>query len=487
MRIGEPPRGRSEPRAARGRLAAGVASTVAAVGAPALLRLPSLPSTSEIRGLPRPRSCGNVVPSGLLRDLERQGASRRRAPRARPRTEPQRQADPARRRAGRRARGRPPRRPPGADPVASSVVRRRCRDSSTSAKITSESTVISRLSPARMSYRASRSSSLTMIPLCTPGPPAVAHRVVVGGERWVALRVVADVHQQPASRQGDDDRVEELAGARLLLVAPRARSPRGARSRPIGAPLGNPREQCLGSKRPAHARAGSEAVARDAAHVRFGLIVAACRPLERTVSRTFVRKVYGSLGPVNPRLWARIVPHEKCLMRGTRPADSCLRGDECSRAALRRAERSASRKRRAPSAVSGPAQALRPRDRRRAPAHPRWRSASSHDWKDEGDEGARRKLIESNLRLVMSITRNYTRADVAAARPDPGGQPRPHARRRQVRLDDGLQALDVRDLVDPAGRSSGRWRSRAGRSACPSTSPTRCAACSARDGHSARS
>ena len=33
--------------------------------------------------------------------------------------------------------------------------------------------------------------------------------------------------------------------------------------------------------------------------------------------------------------------------------------------------------------------------------------------KDEGDEAAKRKLIESNLRLVMSITRNYTRADVA--------------------------------------------------------------------------
>ena len=32
--------------------------------------------------------------------------------------------------------------------------------------------------------------------------------------------------------------------------------------------------------------------------------------------------------------------------------------------------------------------------------------------KDEGDEIAKRKLIESNLRLVMSITRNYTRADV---------------------------------------------------------------------------
>ncbi|HXG77054.1 MAG TPA: sigma-70 family RNA polymerase sigma factor [Gaiellaceae bacterium] len=32
--------------------------------------------------------------------------------------------------------------------------------------------------------------------------------------------------------------------------------------------------------------------------------------------------------------------------------------------------------------------------------------------KDEGDEEAKRRLIESNLRLVMSITRNYTRAEV---------------------------------------------------------------------------
>jgi len=31
--------------------------------------------------------------------------------------------------------------------------------------------------------------------------------------------------------------------------------------------------------------------------------------------------------------------------------------------------------------------------------------------KDLGDENAKRRLIESNLRLVMSITRNYTRAD----------------------------------------------------------------------------
>ncbi len=32
--------------------------------------------------------------------------------------------------------------------------------------------------------------------------------------------------------------------------------------------------------------------------------------------------------------------------------------------------------------------------------------------KDEGDEDAKRKLVESNLRLVMSITRNYTKAGV---------------------------------------------------------------------------
>src|SRR6201988_5294525 len=32
--------------------------------------------------------------------------------------------------------------------------------------------------------------------------------------------------------------------------------------------------------------------------------------------------------------------------------------------------------------------------------------------KDAGDEQAKRQLIESNLRLVMAITRNYTKADV---------------------------------------------------------------------------
>ena len=46
----------------------------------------------------------------------------------------------------------------------------------------------------------------------------------------------------------------------------------------------------------------------------------------------------------------------------------------------------------------------------------------------------------------------------AAARPDPGGQPRPDPGGREVRLDDGLQALDVRDVVDPAGGAAGPRR-----------------------------
>ena len=39
----------------------------------------------------------------------------------------------------------------------------------------------------------------------------------------------------------------------------------------------------------------------------------------------------------------------------------------------------------------------------------------------------------------------------AHPRPHPGGQPRPHACGRQVRLHEGLQVLDVRHVVDPPG------------------------------------
>ena len=41
------------------------------------------------------------------------------------------------------------------------------------------------------------------------------------------------------------------------------------------------------------------------------------------------------------------------------------------------------------------------------------------------------------------------------ARPHPGGQPRPRARRRQVRLAPRLQVLDVRHVLDPPGHRPG--------------------------------
>ena len=65
----------------------------------------------------------------------------------------------------------------------------------------------------------------------------------------------------------------------------------------------------------------------------------------------------------------------------------------------------------APEADPGPAQALRAPDRRRPAAHGEEERELARR-KDAGDEGRSGELIESNLRLVMSITRNYTKAGV---------------------------------------------------------------------------
>ena len=70
--------------------------------------------------------------------------------------------------------------------------------------------------------------------------------------------------------------------------------------------------------------------------------------------------------------------------------------------------------------------------------------------KDDGDEAAKRRLIECNLRLVMSVTRKYTRAGVPRLDLIQEGNlgliPS-----REVRLPDGLQVLDLCNLVDPGG------------------------------------
>ena len=56
------------------------------------------------------------------------------------------------------------------------------------------------------------------------------------------------------------------------------------------------------------------------------------------------------------------------------------------------------------------------------------------------------------------------------SRPDPGGHDRPRSRGGEVRLPQGLQVLDVRDVVDPPGDRPLRSRTRRGRSGSPSTS-----------------
>ena len=73
----------------------------------------------------------------------------------------------------------------------------------------------------------------------------------------------------------------------------------------------------------------------------------------------------------------------------------------------------------------------------------------------------RRQAGEGPARQLEPAARRLDREEVPgpradAARPDPGGDHRADPRRREVRLAQGLQVLDVRDVVDPPGGAARR-------------------------------
>ena len=75
---------------------------------------------------------------------------------------------------------------------------------------------------------------------------------------------------------------------------------------------------------------------------------------------------------------------------------------------------------------------------------------------ERGDMAAKERMITSQPPARRLDRPPLPDAGHHARRPDPGGRDRPDPRDREVRLAQGLQVLDLRDLVDPPGGAARR-------------------------------
>src|SRR5262249_25896594 len=241
-------------------------------------------------------------------------------------------------------------------------------------------------------------------PVVNPDHRPVADRMVVGRDRRVALRVVPHVHEQLGRLGRHRDAVEEHGGRRPLLDDRHVAAPRQAVGVPdrVGATLGDRGQERLGGEGPLDAGGGGETEARYAAHVVLR------RPLNRAVCALKLSTVAADreVTPVAlPESHPDQPPEPLTLLPLLDEADAVEEDDdeeEPKNARLSESERlQTSDPLKLYVRQLGDGRLLTPAEERELARR-----------KDLGDEDAKRRLIESNLRLVMSITRNYTRAEV---------------------------------------------------------------------------